>query len=134
MPTALPRSRSSRSAAVRNAFVTATMAMMIRRLLRRSQLWARSIVVFVAMFLGAGVGLVAAAPPPTDNGFIPTEQNVTSCVGTLELPNCGSPDKSDLRLYLTFAILMLGMAFIGWRIAVIVRRRDRNQPAPDHTF
>jgi hypothetical protein len=76
---------------------------------------------------------IAAAPPAT-NDFLPTDQNLTDCVGTLELPNCGSEKKSDLRLYLTFAVLMGGMAVIGWRITVGIRRRDREMKVPEHTF
>ncbi len=79
----------------------------------------------------ARTAAVSAPPPntnvptPTDNPFIPTKQNLSDCVGTMELPNCGSPKKGDSRTYLTFAVLMLGMGFIGWRIVVSVRRRDR---------
>ncbi|MFT3851459.1 MAG: hypothetical protein QM733_01750 [Ilumatobacteraceae bacterium] len=78
----------------------------------------------------------AIAPPTTDNSFIPTNQNLTDCVGTLERPNCGSESKGDSHMYLTFAVLMAGMALIGWRIAVAVRRRDRNldEQLPEHTF
>ncbi|MCU1501642.1 MAG: hypothetical protein JWM12_996 [Ilumatobacteraceae bacterium] len=76
----------------------------------------------------------ATAPPVTNNDFIPTGQNLSDCVGTLELPNCGSEKKSDLRLYLTFAALMGGMGLIGWRIAVGIRARDREDRVPEHTF
>ena len=74
--------------------------------------------------------------PPATNDFLPTDQNLSDCVGTLELPNCGSERKNDVRLYLTFAALMGGMGLIGWRIAVGVRRRDRelDAHAPEHTF
>jgi hypothetical protein len=80
------------------------------------------------------VAAVATSAPIADNDFIPTDQNLTSCVGTLELPNCGSEKKSDARLYATFAVLMAGMGLIGWRIAVGVRRRDRDRPLPEHMF
>jgi hypothetical protein len=76
----------------------------------------------------------SVATANTDNDFIPTDQNLTSCVGTLELPNCGSEKKSDARLYATFAVLMAGMGLIGWRISVGVRRRERDRPLPEHTF
>lgn len=74
--------------------------------------------------------------PTTDNEFIPTDQNLSDCVGTLERPNCGSNSKEDAHMYITFAVLMGGMALIGWRIAVAVRRRDRelDERVPEHTF
>lgn len=81
---------------------------------------------------GAGNGV--DVPTPTDNVFIPANQNLSDCVGSMELPNCGSPAKGDSRIYLTFAALMLGMGFIGWRISRGVRQRDRSEPTPDHTF
>jgi hypothetical protein len=57
------------------------------------------------------------------NEFIPDE-NIGSCVGLVERPNCGSKDKGGWRMYLTFAVLLSGMAFIGWRIARSVKARD----------
>ena len=57
------------------------------------------------------------------NDFIP-EENIGSCVGTLERPNCGSKSKGGWRMNLTFAVLLSGMGFIGWRIARSVRARD----------
>ena len=71
-----------------------------------------------------------------DNDFIPADQNLTDCVGTLEKPDCGSNRKDDLNMYLTFGVLMGGMALIGWRIAVAVRQRDRAQEEhlPEHTY
>src|SRR4051812_12534681 len=64
------------------------------------------------------------APPTTDNDLIPTDQNLSDCVGTLERPDCGSSSKSDVNMYITFAVLMGGMAFIGWRVAIAIRKRD----------
>jgi len=57
------------------------------------------------------------------NDFIPGE-NIGSCVGTVERPNCGSKSKGGWRMSLTFGVLFLGMGFIGWRIARSVRARD----------
>ncbi len=41
-----------------------------------------------------------------------------------------------MRLYLTFGVLMTGMAFIGWRIAIAIRKRDRDleEHLPEHTY
>ena len=80
----------------------------------------------------------AIAPATTDNDFIPTDQNLTDCVGTLEKPNCGSTNKNDAHMYLTFGVLMGGMALIGWRIAVAIRKRDReidlDERVAEHTY
>jgi len=64
------------------------------------------------------------APPVTNNDFIPTEQNLSDCIGAVEKPNCGSESKGGWRMYLVFAALVLGMGVVGWRIAVGVRARD----------
>ncbi|MDP2289639.1 MAG: hypothetical protein Q8M22_00525 [Actinomycetota bacterium] len=75
---------------------------------------------------GTGIG---------DNEFLPDE-NLSSCVGTVQRPDCGSKSKGGWRMYLTFAVLMSGMGFIGWRITRSVRARDAvmnqvDEPAPE---
>lgn len=70
-----------------------------------------------------------------DNEFLP-EENLSSCVGTVQRPDCGSKSKGGWRMYLTFAVLMSGMGFIGWRITRSVRARDAvmnpvDDPAPE---
>ena len=64
------------------------------------------------------------------NVFTPEDANVSSCVGTMERPDCGSKSKGGWRMYLTFAVLMSGMGFIGWRIARSIRQRDAVMNAP----
>jgi len=66
-------------------------------------------------------GPQATAPPDDDQ--------VTECNSSLPPPQCGRRDGDGAQV-LTFAILVLGMAFIGWRIARGVRRRDRTM-SPD---
>ena len=58
------------------------------------------------------------------NQFIPEDQNISSCVGTNERPNCGSKSKGGYHLYLVFAALFGGVGFIGWRVARGVKARD----------
>ena len=58
------------------------------------------------------------------NVFTPEDANVSSCVGTMERGDCGSKSKGGWRMYLTFAVLMSGMGFIGWRIARSIKARD----------
>ena len=59
-----------------------------------------------------------------ENDFIPEDQNVGTCIGAVDRPDCGSKSKGGWRMYLTFAVLMSGMGFIGWRIARSIRQRD----------
>lgn len=94
----------------------------------------------VAGFGVAGCGGMATPHPATvntsaaadgggvaDNPFIPADQNLSTCVSSLPRPNCGSELQGGWRQGLLFGLLMLGMAFIGWRIFHSVRRRDQNQ-------
>ena len=73
---------------------------------------------------------VGQAPASETNVFTPEDANVSSCVGTMERPDCGSKSKGGWRMYLTFAVLMSGMGFIGWRIARSIRQRDAVLNAP----
>jgi len=66
----------------------------------------------------------APAVGSEDNVFTPEDANISSCVGTLERPGCGSKSKGGWRMYLTFAFLMSGMGFIGWRIGRSIKARD----------
>ena len=67
-----------------------------------------------------------------DNEFIP-DRNISDCVGTLERPNCGSAKKGTMGTYLTFAVLIAGLAFIFWRISIGVRQRDAAVNGPANT-
>jgi len=83
---------------------------------------------------------VASAPPTTvpstdepattalDNPFLPEDANIGDCVSALPRPECGSNARGGWRQTLVFAAVLAGMAVIGWRLAVSVRRRDRPQP------
>jgi hypothetical protein len=71
-----------------------------------------------------------SAPPDTVNDFLPEDANLSTCIGMLERPGCSTDSKSDFRTYLTFAFLTLGLCFIGWRIAVGIRQRDRSNNKP----
>ena len=72
----------------------------------------------------------SVAPPDTVNDLLPEVENIGTCIGTLERPGCGSKAKGDFRQYLTFFLLFLGMSFIGWRITIGVRKRDREHTKP----
>ena len=62
-----------------------------------------------------------------DNPFIPEDRNIGDCVSSLPRPDCGSDAQGGGAQLATFGVLMAGMAFIGWRIARGVRRRERDR-------
>lgn len=70
---------------------------------------------------GAG-GVEVAAPPVTDNDFIPDERNLSDCIGALERPGCGSESRGGWRQNLVFVVMGLGLVVVFWRVAVTVRR------------
>ncbi len=65
-----------------------------------------------------------------DNPFLPEERNLGECNSSLPKPGCGSKAQGGWRQGLVFGALMLGMAFIGWRIFRAVRRADRRTVDP----
>jgi hypothetical protein len=67
---------------------------------------------------------ISEQAPPASNVFIPDEQDLTDCVGTLDRPNCGSNEKGGWHFYLTMLALAGGIGFIGWRVTKGVRARD----------
>jgi len=67
-----------------------------------------------------------------DNVYLPN-RNLSDCVGTLERPDCGSPQKGGKGMYMTFAVLILGLGFVMWRVAMSVRKRDSVVNRPDGT-
>jgi hypothetical protein len=58
-----------------------------------------------------------------NNNYLP-DKNLSDCVNTNEQPNCGSAAKGTKGMYLTFAVLILGLGFVMWRISLSVRARD----------
>ena len=81
------------------------------------------------------IATTVPAPPDTVNDFLPEDQNLGTCIGSLERPGCNTSNKSDFRTYLTFAALTLALVFIGWRITVGIRQRERENTKPSgNTF
>jgi hypothetical protein len=66
-----------------------------------------------------------SAPPVTDNPFLPENENLSNCLSALPPPDCGSASQGGAGQFMAFGAMLLGTAFIGWRIARGVRRRDR---------
>lgn len=97
------------------------------------------VVVAITMTLGAcssgpvtestgsstGSSIPVSAPAATDNPFLPAQENVTDCISALERPDCGSASKGGGHQLLVLVALVLGLAVIGWRVIVGVRRAER---------
>jgi hypothetical protein len=77
----------------------------------------------------AAPAVVTATPPTdppvaTDNPFIP-QGNLSDCVSAVPQPNCGTSAKGGWRQTLVFGVLVVALAFVGWRITRTVRRNRR---------
>ncbi|WP_116999275.1 hypothetical protein [Desertimonas flava] len=71
------------------------------------------------------VSVGAAGAAIANNDFMPERENLSECIGAVQRPNCGSKAKGGWRQGLTFGVIAGGMALIGWRLVVSVRKRDR---------
>jgi hypothetical protein len=75
----------------------------------------------------AAVAHITGTPPTTtpldatDNPFVPPDKNLSDCVSANPEPGCGSKAHGGWRQFLTFVLVALAMAFIGWRIVRGVR-------------
>jgi hypothetical protein len=58
----------------------------------------------------------------SDNDFVPKDQNLGDCISALPRPGCGSEEQGGWRQGLVFGALMIGLAFIVWRIVVGARK------------
>jgi hypothetical protein len=103
-----------------------------------------SLVLAVGTLMASGeAGVVQAAAPPTTeapdstvpdstfNDFIPEEQAISDCISAVPKPGCGSEARSDYHQWLVFVALVLGMAFVGWRVVAGLRRQRVAVEQPD---
>ena len=60
-----------------------------------------------------------------DNPFFPddTTVNVTDCVSALPRPECGSEERDGLAPVAVFGAVAAGLAAVGVRLVMAVRRR-----------
>ena len=65
------------------------------------------------------------SPPTTVDDFLPENQNLGDCLGTLERPGCGSEGRGGWRQTLVFVVMGVGLAIVFGRIAWAVRRTQR---------
>jgi hypothetical protein len=96
-------------------------------------------------FGAAGVPVAAAGgvepttpPNSTINDFIPEDRPIGDCISAAPKPGCGSEARGGWRQGLVMLALVLGLAFVGWRIVVGVRRTSppadpESGPADDST-
>jgi hypothetical protein len=74
------------------------------------------------------------APVVTANPFIPENVDLTTCVGTLPRPGCGSEERGGLHQNLVAVAMIAGLLIVFGRVAWGVRRnRQRSEagPSPD---
>ena len=67
----------------------------------------------------------ATAPVVTANEFLPTDRDLTDCVGVLEKPGCGSEERGGAATTVVFVVMLLAMVLIFGRIVVGVRQNRR---------
>ncbi len=58
----------------------------------------------------------------SDNDFVPEDQNLGDCISAVPRPGCGSEAQGGWRQGLVFGALLIGLAFIVWRIVVGARK------------
>ena len=70
-------------------------------------------------------------PPTTENDFMNLGRDLTTCISSSPLPDCGreptsSGDRGGWQQLLLFLVMFLGMIVIFWRVYLSIRARDRN--------
>ncbi len=63
-------------------------------------------------------------PPISANDFIPEDQDLTSCVGVLERPGCGSESRGGRHQQYVLVALLFGMIVVFGNVVRGVRKRD----------
>ena len=64
---------------------------------------------------------------PTLNEFYPEQRPLSECLSSLPKPDCGSEARGGWAQTTVFVALLVGLAFIAWRI-VAGARRARGSP------
>ncbi len=62
-----------------------------------------------------------------ENDFIPEDRDLSECVSALPRPGCGSEARGGWRQTVVFLAIVVGVAFIAWRM---VRSARRKRPDP----
>jgi hypothetical protein len=70
---------------------------------------------------------VETRPPITANDFIPEERDLTSCIGVLERPGCGSESRGGWRQTLILVAIFGGLTIVFGNVIRGVQRNRREQ-------
>jgi hypothetical protein len=70
---------------------------------------------------------VEPRPPITANDFIPEERDLTSCIGVLERPGCGSESRGGWRQTMILVAIFGGLVVVFGNVARGVRKNRRAQ-------
>ncbi len=68
-------------------------------------------------------------PVVTANPFLPEEADLTSCVGMLQRPGCGSEERGGGHQYAVAAVMVGGLLLVFGRVAWGIRRSQKNAAA-----
>jgi hypothetical protein len=63
-------------------------------------------------------------PPVTTNDFFPEDRDLTSCVGVLERPGCGSEERGGWRQGLILLAVVGGLAIVFGNVIRSGRKRN----------
>jgi len=66
-------------------------------------------------------------PPDTVNDFLPEDRGIGDCISALPKPGCGSESRGGWAQTAVFGSVVLGIAFIVWRIVLSGRRAKRQR-------
>jgi hypothetical protein len=83
---------------------------------------------FAALAPSARIVAAESSPPDTvvDNEFIPDDRDLSECISAVPQPGCGSEGRSGWRQWLILIAILVGLAFIIWRVVRTARRTRRN--------
>ena len=70
------------------------------------------------------------APRPTINEFLPEDRAIGECISALPKPGCGSEARGGWRQGLVLLAILIGIAFIAWRVVRSARRARTGAEAP----
>jgi hypothetical protein len=87
----------------------------------------------VTVVSATSAATVSPLPDPEtigSNPFIPEDANIGDCISSAPRPECGSDERGGYHQYVTLIVLFLATLFIGWRITLAVRARDREVNDP----